>query len=115
MDDLKEAIQETMEDVKEKLEENVGEIKEKVGEMCVTTKKDSPSLGIIRLDYDYPPALGDVDCHKSFSYDVYYKVVPGLTFEMCQSGTMTDEVQKSFKDAIQWLVENKKVSGIVPQ
>ena len=37
-DDLKEAIQETMEDVKEKFEENVGEIKEKVGEMCVTTK-----------------------------------------------------------------------------
>ena len=24
-------------------------------------KKAAPSLGVVRLDYDYPPALGDID------------------------------------------------------
>lgn len=75
-------------------------------------KKAAASLGVIRLDYDYPPAPGDIDCSDSFSYDVYYKVVPGLTFEMCQKGEMTEEVKQRFKDSIKWLVEEKKVNGI---
>ena len=41
------------------------------------------SLGIIRLDYDYPPAIGDIDHYDTFNYKVYYKVIAGLTFEMC--------------------------------
>ena len=45
-------------------------------------QKSTPSLGVIRLDYDYPPALGDIDCPESFPYPVYYKVVPGFTFEI---------------------------------
>jgi len=44
---------------------------------------EAASLGVIRLDYDYPPAPGDIDCPDSFGYDVHYRVVPGLTFEMC--------------------------------
>ena len=75
-------------------------------------KKRAPSLGIIRLDYDYPTALGDIDCPESFSYDVFYKVVPGFTFEMCQTGSLTDEVLERFKDSIKWLVKEKNVSGI---
>lgn len=75
-------------------------------------KKAAASLGVIRLDYDYPPAPGDIDCPDSFSCDVYYKVVPGLTFEMCQKGEMTEEVKQRFKDSIKWLVEEKKVNGI---
>lgn len=75
-------------------------------------KKAAASLGVIRLDYDYPPAPGDIDCSDSFSYDVYYKVVPGLTFEMCKKGEMTEEVKQRFKDSIKWLVEEKKVNGI---
>ena len=47
------------------------------------TKKQMSTLGIIRLDYDYPAAPGDIDSPESFAYDVFYKVVPGLTFEMC--------------------------------
>lgn len=75
-------------------------------------KKAAASLGVIRLDYDYPPAPGDIDCSDSFSYDVYYKVVPGLTFEMCKKGEMTEELKQRFKDSIKWLVEEKKVNGI---
>merc|ERR1719456_1431352 len=68
-------------------------------------------LGVIRLDYDYPPAPGDIDSPKSFSYDVFYRVVPGLTFSMCQSGKLTPRVEKEFCDGIDWLVA-KGVSGI---
>jgi len=71
-----------------------------------------PKLGVIRLDYNYPPAKGDIDCPDSFPYDVIYKVVPGLTFEMCQSGVLSREVEERFKSSIRWLAEEKKVSGI---
>lgn len=52
-------------------------------------KRDHATLGIIRLDYQYPAAPGDMDCPETFDYDVFYRVVPGLTFEMCQGGVMT--------------------------
>jgi hypothetical protein len=68
-------------------------------------------LGVIRLDYDYPPAPGDIDSPKSFAYDVYYRVVPGLTFSICQSGKMTADVEENFKQAVDWLV-SRGVSGI---
>jgi len=75
-------------------------------------KKSAPSLGVVRLDYDYPPALGDIACSKSFTYHVYYRTVPGLTLEMCQTGTLTEKVEQNFKAAILWLLEEKKVSAI---
>eukprot|EP00746_Dinoflagellata_sp_MGD_P142024 gnl/MRDRNA2_/MRDRNA2_75035_c0_seq1.p1 gnl/MRDRNA2_/MRDRNA2_75035_c0~~gnl/MRDRNA2_/MRDRNA2_75035_c0_seq1.p1 ORF type:complete len:794 (+),score=156.32 gnl/MRDRNA2_/MRDRNA2_75035_c0_seq1:152-2533(+) len=65
--------------------------------------KEHPSLGVVRLDYNYPPAPGDIDCPASFGYDVYYRCVPGLTFETCQAGKMTPEVQAEFVEAIQYL------------
>jgi len=55
----------------------------KIEALGVLKKKSHASLGIIRLDYDYPPAPGDIDSELSFAYDVHYKVVPGLTFAMC--------------------------------
>ena len=70
------------------------------------------TLGVIRLDYDYPPAPGDIDSPESYNYDVFYKVVPGFTFEICQSGKMPPEVEKAFCDAIEWLDKEKNVSGI---
>jgi len=74
-------------------------------------KKAHATLGILRLDYDYPPAPGDIDSPESFHYDVYYRVVPGFTFKMCQSGKLSPEVEERFKQAVQWLVA-KGVSGI---
>jgi len=68
-------------------------------------------LGVIRLDYDYPPAPGDIDSPQSFGYDVFYRVVPGLTFEMCQSGRLTPGVEKEFVEGIDWLV-SQGVTGI---
>ena len=51
-----------------------------------TMLRDYPTLGVIRLDYDYPAIPGDVDCVNSFTYRVIYRVVPGLTFDMCLTG-----------------------------
>ena len=51
-----------------------------------TELREDATLGVIRLDYDYPATPGDIDCVDSFDYDVIYRVVPGLTFEMCMSG-----------------------------
>jgi len=42
---------------------------------------------------------------------VHYRVVPGLTFEICQSGKLTPEIEKNFIKAIEWLVK-KGVDGI---
>ena len=93
---------------KEKLRGNTSETDNKNKEQ----KSAAPRLGIIRLDYDYTPADGDIDCPDSFDYDVYYKVVPGLTFEVCKEGKMTEEVENRFKESIKWLVEEKKVNAI---
>ncbi|CAB9529340.1 Dimethlysulfonioproprionate lyase [Seminavis robusta] len=71
-----------------------------------------PSLGVLRLDYDYPPAAGDIDHPDSYDYPVYYRVVPGLTFEMCQSGVLSAEVGAAFDDAVLWLAIHKDVSVI---
>eukprot|EP00931_Biecheleriopsis_adriatica_P073322 TRINITY_DN4762_c0_g1_i2.p1 TRINITY_DN4762_c0_g1~~TRINITY_DN4762_c0_g1_i2.p1 ORF type:complete len:392 (-),score=62.47 TRINITY_DN4762_c0_g1_i2:155-1183(-) len=69
------------------------------------------SLGVIRLDYDYPPAPGDIDSPESFDYDVFYRVVPGFTFKMCQSGKMTPAVEEEFKEALKYLIA-QGVGGI---
>ena len=109
----KEAVYEIV--VKVKTKDGVSQQKETSREKCSTCqadKKPAPTLGIIRLDYDYPPAPGDIDHPDSYPYDVFYKVVPGFTFEMCQSGKLTDQVEEDFKKSIKWLVEEKKVSAI---
>lgn len=77
-----------------------------------TTYHKHPSLGVIRLDYDYPPAPGDIDHPDSYNYPVYYRVVPGLTFEMCQTGVLTPEVAKAFDEAVLWLANHKDVNVI---
>jgi hypothetical protein len=71
------------------------------------------SLGVVRLDFDYSPAPGDVDHPGSFGYDVFYRVVPGLTFDMCQSGKMPPEIEERFTDAVKWL-DAKGVSISTP-
>jgi len=77
---------------------------------AVEQKKDHVSLGVIRLDYNYPPAPGDIDSPDSYAYDVHFRCVPGFTFAMCQSGKMTPEVEAEFIEAIKEL-EAKGVCG----
>ena len=78
----------------------------------VGDKHEAVSLGIVRLDYDYPAAPGDIDSPESYAYDVFFRVVPGYTFSVCQHHTMNDDVKKEFNEAILWLPNVKKVKGI---
>jgi hypothetical protein len=78
-------------------------VKAKGGQMAKQSGLKAVQLGVIRLDYNYPPAPGDIDCPDSYDYDVIYRVIPGLTFSMCQSGRMTPAVEKNFIDGIVWL------------
>jgi len=73
---------------------------------------EGASLGVMRLDYNYPPAPGDIDHPASYKYPVHYKVVPGLTFGMCQANAMTDDVRRRWKESLDYLLNVKKVSGI---
>merc|ERR1719461_2378477 len=66
-------------------------------------KRKAPTLGVIRLDYNYPTSPGDIDDPRTYRYDVVFRVVPGLTFEMCQSGKMNEDVEKEFIAAVKWL------------
>jgi catechol-2,3-dioxygenase/uncharacterized coiled-coil protein SlyX len=80
--------------------------KTKLGGLDGKKKKDlkkHPALGVVRLDYNYPPAEGDIDCPASFGYDLYYRCVPGLSFEVAQSGKFSDEVERNFAEAIKYL------------
>jgi Asp/Glu/hydantoin racemase len=74
---------------------------------------DHPSLGILRLDYSYPPIPGDMDHAASFGYPVHYKIVKGLTFAMCKKGKLTEDVGKEFDEAVDYLVERgvKAITG----
>lgn len=74
-------------------------------------QRSQPVLGVVRLDYHYPPAHGDIDSDASYGYSVLFRQVDGLTFEMAQAGKMTPQVTENFKKTIQWL-ENKEVAGI---
>lgn len=64
------------------------------------------------MDWHYHPLAGDVGSTDSFEYPVFYRAVPGLTFEVCQSGVMTPEIKEHFKEAIRYLDQDKQVSVI---
>lgn len=69
-------------------------------------------LGVLRLDYSYPPALGDVACPTTFSYPTLQRVVDGLTFPMCQHGTLEGDTRQALLAAIRWL-EQQGVAMII--
>ena len=72
----------------------------------------SPRLGIIRLDYHYEMSPGEVDHPASFKCPVDYLKVDGLSFEMCQSGVMTEEVERNFIQAVDAFDQNDDITVI---
>ena len=79
----------------------------------IPDKKPEPTLGILRLDYDYPPAPGDVDDIRTWNYKVIYRVIPKLTFGICQKGgdAITEEIKQNTREAVKYL-EKQGVVGI---
>jgi len=74
---------------------------------------ESACLGIIRLDYNYEAAPGDMDHPDSFEYDVYYHCVPQLTFEKCMNNAeVKGKIKEGIDKALDYLINQKKVSGI---
>ena len=63
----------------------------------------APSIGIIRIDYDSPSMQGDISEPGTFACRVYYRVVSGLTFEICKAGAMPPDVKREFIEAIEYL------------
>ena len=49
-------------------------------------------LGLIQLEYDYPPAFGDIDHPGTFGFKTCPRVVKGLTFEKAQEGCFDQEI-----------------------
>ena len=70
-----------------------------------------PVLGVLGIDYTYEPAPGDAAHPDSYCIETLHFRVDGLTFEMCQSGVMTEDVRDNFLDAVRWL-EDQGVAGI---
>ena len=57
-------------------------------------------IGVLQIDYDYPPIKGDVDHKESFNYEVIYERINGLTFERAQHGEWSDEIAYEARRAI---------------
>eukprot|EP00929_Paragymnodinium_shiwhaense_P069007 TRINITY_DN3481_c0_g1_i1.p1 TRINITY_DN3481_c0_g1~~TRINITY_DN3481_c0_g1_i1.p1 ORF type:complete len:1029 (-),score=268.75 TRINITY_DN3481_c0_g1_i1:46-3132(-) len=66
----------------------------------VVSPPKAPSLGIVRLDHNFPPAEGDVAYPGSFGYEVFYEVIKGLTPEVARSGSLSPEVELKFREAL---------------
>lgn len=74
-------------------------------------KDNNRKIGILRLDYHYPPAKGDAAHPDSYTYEVHFRHVDGLHFEVAQAGIINEEITVNFTKAIREL-ESMPVCGI---
>ncbi len=72
-----------------------------------------PAIGILRIDYTYPPALGDAAHPNSYYYRTPHATVKGLTFEAAQAGgPLTSSQRNAMAQAISDLEGQDGVMGI---
>jgi len=71
-----------------------------------------PAIGILRIDYTYPPALGDAAHPNSYYYRTPHATVKGLSFEDAQKGAPLTPAQRSAMEAGVRELEEKNVMGI---
>ena len=57
-------------------------------------------VGILQIDYSYPPLLGDVAHPDSHSSETIFETVYGLTFDLCQKGIWNDSINLSITTAV---------------
>lgn len=76
-------------------------------------QEQMPAIGILRIDYTYPPAMGDAAHPNSYYYRTPHATVKGLTFEIAQEGKpLTPELRDSMAKAIGELEAIRGVKGI---
>ena len=63
-------------------------------------KAAMPAIGILRIDYDSPPAPGDIDHPNSYHYRTHQEIAKFLTFEAAQAGEPLTAKQKEHFDAV---------------
>ena len=73
--------------------------------------KVSCKLGLLQLEYEYPPAFGDVDHPGTFGFQTCPRVVQGLTFERAQEGSFDPLILEHMAGRIKDL-EREGVVGI---
>jgi hypothetical protein len=71
----------------------------------------------VYLAHFLPQTPSTIQCNEllpsaSCMVQVHYRVVPGLTFEMCQAGVLTPEVKAEFVAAVKYLDRVKHVHAI---
>jgi len=77
-----------------------------------STKKEMPSVGIMRIDYTYPPALGDAAHPNSYYYRTPHATIKGLSFEAAQVGGPLTAAQREAMAAAVAKLEAEGVMGI---
>ncbi|EOD24466.1 hypothetical protein EMIHUDRAFT_115912 [Emiliania huxleyi CCMP1516] len=86
---------------------------ERANVMDELSQRATPAIGILRIDYSYPPAPGDVDYPGSYYYRTVQEVAAGLTFEAAQEGRpLTAQQREAMEGAIRRLEAAKGVVGI---
>lgn len=68
-------------------------------------------LGLLQLEYEYPPAFGDVDHPGTFGFKTCPRIVKGLTFEKAQEGSFDQNILEEMSCEIKKL-EEEGVVGI---
>ncbi|CAE7261858.1 ALMA4 [Symbiodinium pilosum] len=91
---------------------------EKLAKPTSPTTSSSPrsfklacKLGLLQLEYNYPPAFGDVDHPGTFGFQTCPRVVGGLTFERAQEGSFDPAILENMAKQIKTL-EDDGVVGI---
>ena len=74
-------------------------------------KAAMPAIGILRIDYDYPPAPGDIDHPNSYHYRTHQEIAKFLTFEAAQAGEPLTAKQKEHFDAA--ITRLEAIPGVV--
>ena len=71
-----------------------------------------PAIGILRIDYTYPPALGDAAHPNSYNYRTPHATWKGLSFEAAQEGgPLSPALRESLREALTNL-EASNVMGV---
>ena len=79
----------------------------------ISVPEQLPGIGIMRIDYTYPPAMGDAACPNSYNYRTPHAVVRGLSFEAAQRGApLTPEQRTAMAAAIKELEAQPQMMGI---
>jgi len=72
-----------------------------------------PAIGIMRIDYTYPPAMGDAAHPNSYYYRTHHATVQGLTFEDVQKGApLTPAQAAAMEKAVRELEATPNMMGI---